>query len=122
MRENILHAEPSAEFWTPERCFILELSNNPLDPEVSIARARVEPAVTTQLHRLNGIAERYVVTSGEGVMHVGDEPPTAVAPGSVVWVPDGVRQRITNTGDSDLVFLCVCTPRYFEGAYEALGE
>ena len=122
MRAAILEADPAEERWIPERCFILELSNGERDPEVSLARARIEPGVTTQLHRLAGVAERYVVLEGEGMMHVGDLPPSPVGPGSVVLVPAGTPQRITNTGDRDLVFLCVCTPPFVEGAYEALGE
>ena len=43
-------------------------------------------------------------------------------PGDVVLIPSGVRQRVTNIGDEDLVFLCVCTPRFFPECYEALGE
>ncbi len=120
MREQILKADPETEFWTSERVFILELSNSEADREVSIARARVEPGVTTQLHRLNGIIERYVVQQGEGEMEVGDEPETSIGPGDVVLVPAGVQQRITNTGNEDLLFLCVCTPPFFADAYESL--
>lgn len=122
MLERILAVDPSEEFWTPERCFILELSNGPQDPEVSIARARVEPGVTTQLHRLNGVTERYVIVSGQGSMEVGDQLSTTVTSGSVVLVPAGVPQRITNTGEEDLIFLCVCTPPFFESSYEPLED
>lgn len=120
MRELILKPDPAAETWTEERCFILELSNSDRDPHLSIARARVEPAVTTQLHRLDGIAERYIVLQGHGVMEVGELPPTPVGPGDVVLVPAGVRQRITNSGREDLIFLCVCTPRFVASAYRSM--
>ena len=30
----------------------------------------------------------------------------------------GVRQRITNTGGADLIFLAVCTPRFTLADYE----
>ena len=43
-----------SEFWTPERCFIQEILNDPSHPNSSLAVARVPPGVTTQLHRLNG--------------------------------------------------------------------
>jgi len=33
-------------------------------------------------------------------------------------IPPSVRQRITNVGDSDLVFLAICTPRFRPEAYE----
>ena len=122
MREAIHQADEADEFFIPERCFILELSNSDDDDKMSLARARVEPGVTTQLHRLNGVEERYVVQSGRGRMEVGGIEPREVGPGDVVLIPAGVPQRITNTGELDLVFLCVCTPRFFPECYEALGE
>ena len=122
MRERIFRADVASEFWTEERCFILELSNSVQDAAVSIARARVEPSVTTQLHRLNGVDERYVVLEGEGSMEVGDRRRVKVGPGDVVVVPAGTPQRIENTGDRDLLFLCVCTPRFVADAYESLED
>lgn len=122
MKQAILQADPDDEFFTEERCYILELSNSDHDEHVSVARARVEPGVTTQLHRLAGVEERYVITRGEGLMEVAGGKPTPVGPGNVVLVPANASQRITNTGDEDLVFLCVCTPRFVPESYEALGE
>lgn len=80
-------------------------------PGVSIARARVQPGVTTALHSLS-VDERYLVASGEGRMDVEGLAPTQIESGDVVLVPAGRRQRITNTGEEDLVFLCICTPRF----------
>ena len=37
-----------------------------------------------------------------------------------VRIPAGVRQRIRNTGPTDLVFLCICTPRFEQSAYREL--
>jgi mannose-6-phosphate isomerase-like protein (cupin superfamily) len=122
MKESVLTADPSKEFFTEERCFILELSNSSADESTSIARARVEPGVTTQLHRLNGVEERYVLLQGEGRMEVGDLAPAGVSAGDVVLVPADAPQRITNTGDQDLLILCVCTQRFVPECYEALGE
>ena len=112
MNASIRTPDPSAEFPTGERCHILELSNAPGDPDLSIARARVEPGATTRWHRLAGVAERYVILAGRGRAEIGDLPPRAVAPGDVVLIPPGVRQRIANTGHDDLVFLAICTPRF----------
>ena len=36
--------------------------------------------------------------------------------------PAGTAQRITNTGESDLIFLCVCMPRFTPDSYESLEE
>ena len=99
------------EVFTEERCFLLELWNHDRDPDVSIARARVAPGVTTALHRLS-VDERYLVASGEGRVEVEGIEPALVSPGDVVLVPAGKTQRITNLGSDDLVFLCVCTPRF----------
>jgi mannose-6-phosphate isomerase-like protein (cupin superfamily) len=118
MREAVIKSDREAELFTPERCYILEMSNSEADPGVSIARARVEPGITTALHRLEAVEERYIVLEGVGRMEVGDLEPVDVEPGAVVLVPAGTRQRITNTGDRDLIFLCVCTPRFYPGSYE----
>jgi mannose-6-phosphate isomerase-like protein (cupin superfamily) len=117
---SISHQDLEKEYWTPERCFILESSNTSTDPDASIARARVEPGVTTSWHRLKGIVERYYILEGEGVVEVGDLPPEEVHPGSVVIIPESCRQRIQNTGSADLIFLAICTPRFEPGAYEDL--
>ena len=59
-----------------------------------MARARVTPGVTTTWHRVRETWERYLILSGTGVVEVGDLSPTPVAPGDVVLIPPGVRQRI----------------------------
>ena len=112
--------DSGAEYLTEERCYILELSNGVEDPAVSIARARVLPGVTTKLHRVLNTAERYVLLQGQGEVSIDQGPPEAVEPGSVVLIPPGVPQRISNTGHEDLIFLCICTPRFEWPNYEAL--
>jgi len=111
--------KPATEVWTTERCFITELLNNDSQPEVSIARTRVEPGVTTQLHQLS-VFEWYVIESGHGLMRIGDETPVPVAPGDTVTIPKHTAQQITNTGHEDLVFLCVCAPRFSPERYTSL--
>ena len=121
MHEEVRRMVPEAEFYTAEGCYINELSNIAADAEASIARARVRPGVTTSWHRLAGITERYVLLSGAGKVEVGDLPPQNVAPGDVVLIPPGCRQRITCLGGEDLVFLAICTPRFRPEAYEAIA-
>ena len=122
MRSSVRRFDLSNESDTPERCFILELSNTPDDPAVSIARARLTPGVTTRWHRVKGTAERYVILEGRGRVEVGDLPPQQVAPGDVVLIPPSCRQRIANIGDGDLIFLAICTPRFVRQAYEDIEE
>ena len=118
MHEEVRHMIADAEFYTPERCFIHELSNSAVDPEVSIARARVAAGVTTRWHRLHGTTERYVLLSGNGRVEVGSLLAQDVGAGDVVLIPPGCRQRITNLGTEDLIFLAICTPRFRPEAYE----
>lgn len=110
----------AAEYYTSEGCYITELHNTPDDPAVSVARARVEPGVTTQWHRVRNTLERYVILEGNGRVEVGDEPPRDVAVGDVVIIGPSIRQRIANTGGGDLIFLAVCTPRFRQELYEEL--
>lgn len=110
--------DAAREYDTAERCAINELSNHAGDPDVSIARARVAPGVTTRWHRLRGIAERYVLLEGRGTVEVEGLAAASVGAGDVVLIPPGARQRIRNDGDGDLVLLAICTPRFVPAAYE----
>lgn len=84
---------------------------------MSVARARVEPGITTSWHKLMGIEERYIISHGKGIVEVGDLEPQEVKEGDLVRIPAGVRQRITNTGSKDLVFFAVCSPRFTQEKY-----
>lgn len=108
----VIRSDEAKEYYTEERCHILELSNSAADSELSIARARVEPGVTTAFHRVLQTAERYVIISGSGCVDIDGLDTTSVTPGDVVLIPPDVKQRISNTGDEDLVFLALCTPRF----------
>lgn len=107
------------EFWTRERCFISELLNEDEWPEVSLARCRVEPGVETELHSLD-VAEWYVIERGDGRMRIGTGEPFDVGPGDSVAIAPHQSQQIHNTGDTDLVFLCVCAPRFTADCYAPL--
>jgi len=117
MLATVRHPDPGAEFWTEEKCFINELANLPSDPEASIALARVPAGTTTRWHRLEGTTERYVILEGTGRVEAGGSAPQEVGPLAVVLIPEACRQRITNTGEGDLVFLAICTPRFRPEAY-----
>ncbi|HOQ41155.1 MAG: Cupin domain protein [Deltaproteobacteria bacterium ADurb.Bin151] len=118
MQEKIRRINPDAEVYTPEGCFVNELSNIDADTEASIAQARVPSGKTTRWHRLIGTTERYVILSGEGMVEIGNMVPQRVGPGDVVLIPPDCRQRIKNVGGTDLLFLAVCTPRFRPEAYE----
>jgi len=112
MNQYLFPLRPEAEYFFEEGCYILELLNDPADPDASVARARVPPGTTTRWHRLRGTAERYVILEGEGIVSIGDHPPVKVRSGDAVLIAPMTRQRIHNTGATDLVFLAICTPRF----------
>ena len=120
MRPEVKPAAGATEFYTDERCHIIEVANDAGDEQLSVARARVEPGITTAWHCLQGIDERYLIISGRGRVEVGDLPATPVGPGDVVRIPAGMRQRITNTGEEQLIFYAMCTPRFQPRAYISL--
>ena len=107
-----VNEKPHEYLFEVEGCYITEVSNDPSDPELSIAKARVPAGVTTQWHKLKSTTERYYILSGTGVVEVGDEPQRDVTAGDVVVIQSMVRQRIKNNGREDLIFLALCTPRF----------
>ena len=103
-----------------EGCFIIQRLNEPGVPALSIAQARVSPGVATALHTLSS-DERYLISAGQGLMQLGERQ-LFVRAGDVVNIPKQVAQRIRNIGAGDLVFQCLCTPRFTPAAYAPADE
>lgn len=121
MKNPLIPARKPNEFATRERCFITEILNDAAEPRLSVARCRVAPGVTTELHSLD-VDEWYLVEAGSGAMEVGGKPEFSVQPGDTVVIAREVSQRIRNTGDTDLVFRCICTPRFTPDTYRPLEQ
>lgn len=121
MNDNIRRFDPSQEYYFEEGCHIVETSNSAQDPEASIVRARVAPGQQTRWHLLENTSERYVILEGKGLVEIGTEDPCEVAPGDVVIIPPGTRQRILNCGEVDLLFLAICTPRFRRENYREIA-
>ena len=115
----IYRTDPSDEYYTDERCHIIEILNIAAVADVSVARARVEPGVTTAWHRVT-VDELYYILSGTGRMEIEEEETTDIGPGDIARIPAGRAQRITNLQEQDLIFLCICTPRFEPEKYTAL--
>ena len=109
-----MRAKSLKENQTLERCFLAE---NYSDERISIAQARVKPGITTVSHHLDGVNEIYLITKGHGQVDIGDLEPTKVGAGDLIVIPGGTSQRITNIGKADLVFYCICTPRFTANCY-----
>lgn len=121
-RDKIIHiqTDETDEFYTDERCYILELYNTIEDPDQSIARARVEPGVTTAWHRLIDTVETLIVQSGQGTLELNEDEVIEIKQGSIIRIPENCPQRVINTGNEDLIFLCFCSPAFGDHCYEDL--
>ena len=105
------------EYYFEEGCHIIETSNSVDDEDVSIARARIEKGQRTKWHYLENTTERYVILSGWGLVEVGTDRACNFTTGDVVIIPENTRQRIKNTGEDDLLFLAICSPRFQKKNY-----
>lgn len=90
-----------------------------LDLRYSLAEARLAPGGVSLLHRLK-TSEVYYVLEGSGEMEIDGER-TPVGPGQAVYIPPGSPQRIRNTGESELVFICIVDPAWRPQDEEVLG-
>ena len=118
---SIQKKKPLKEFWTEERCYITELLNDPRSPNISIALARVEIDTTTQLHSLRGVQETYVIKKGLGLLEIDDEQ-ISVKENDTILIEANRSQRITNVGNCDLEFYCICIPRFYADCYINLED
>ncbi|MCW4009124.1 MAG: cupin domain-containing protein [Candidatus Bathyarchaeota archaeon] len=119
MKPKIVKANTLKEYMMPERCYIYENWGwvSAKDKDLSIARARIPPGVTSKAHHLEGVQEIYLITQGKGRVYVGDLEPTEVTQGDVVVIPAGISQKIANISETDLIFYCICTPSFTESCY-----
>ena len=62
----------------------------------------------TKPHKLKA-CEVYYIIAGQGLMHI-DEKSLEVGPECTVYIPPNSTQYIENTGNSDLIFLCIVDP------------
>ena len=117
----VFKTDPDDEFFTSERCAIIEILNTAAYQNLSIARARVEPSVTTALHQVS-VEEFYYILEGVGFVEIDGSFTQQVAKGDLVHIQAGKTQRITNIDTCDLIFLCICLPRFTQNAYSSLEE
>ncbi len=101
------------EFTAADNTVLRELFNplkDNLNLRYSLAHAIVKPGEITHNHRLK-TSEVYYILKGKGIMYIDDES-EKVKEGQVVYIPPGSKQRIKNTGDEDLIFLCIVDPAW----------
>lgn len=94
-------------------CHLRELLNAKKETRAyrySLAHAVVKPGAKTKPHALR-TSEVYYILEGTGRMYIGEET-ADVTPGDVIDIPPQAVQRIENTGNTDLVLLCIVDPAW----------
>lgn len=77
----------------------------------SLAEAIVVPGNATDEHYHIETEEIYYIIRGSGLMMISDEKREVNAGDGIVIEP-GIKHKIWNTSNGDLVFLCCCAPAY----------
>jgi len=109
------------EFVAGDNCMLREIlhpDKQDLNLRYSLAHAVVKPGDTTWKHRLI-TSEVYYIIEGSGVMHINDES-MPVRAGSTVYIPPLAAQSITNSGATDLRFICIVDPAWRKEDEEVL--
>ena len=81
-----------------------------LELRYSFAVATIAPGASSLEHRLKN-SEVYYFLAGRGEMQVGEET-TRVQAGRIVYVPPQTKQKVTNDGTEDLMFICIVDPAW----------
>ena len=103
------------EFTANDGCRIREWlhpKNDKVELPYSVATATVESGQQSYKHKLEQ-TEVYLITAGQGCMHVGAEEQIVNA-GDAVFVSAQVIQWIENTGDEPLRFIAIVNPPWSE--------
>ena len=119
----VMHLKECREIIAGDDSVLRELLNpekSALVLRYSLAHAKVAAGQRTQPHRLKS-SEVYYIIAGEGVMHV-DEESKEVGPHCTVYIPPRAVQSIENTGNGDLVFLCIVDPAWRQEDEEILDR
>jgi mannose-6-phosphate isomerase-like protein (cupin superfamily) len=77
----------------------------------SLAEATLHPGQATEEHYHAISEEIYYVLRGTGRMRIEGET-RDVEPGDGIAIPPGKRHKFWNTGNGNLIFLCLCVPPY----------
>jgi mannose-6-phosphate isomerase-like protein (cupin superfamily) len=103
------------EFTGGDRTKIREILNplkEKLDLRYSLAHAMLKEGEKALPHRLK-TSEVYYILQGSGTMHINDEQ-REVSEKQAVYIPPNSVQYIENTGDDELLFLCIVDPAWRE--------
>ena len=110
----IINRERSTPIRTPHGSEIRPLIDRTTSQitQCSLAEEILPPDCAVIPHHHRELEEIYYITSGCGVMTVGDESCEVVS-GDAVYVPRGLKHSLANTGSEPIRLLLVCGPAFF---------
>jgi len=71
-----------------------------------VSKTILHPGKETSGHSHPGLEEVYFFKSGTGIIQLDDEK-IEVKSEDIILIPDGAFHKVFNTGNQDLVFVCV---------------
>lgn len=89
---------------------LLHPDKEDLQLRYSLAQAVLPPRGVSTRHSLK-TSEVYYILQGHGIMHI-DKETANVSPGQVIYIPPDAVQYIENSGERDLIFLCIVDPAW----------
>ena len=110
---EIVNRDDVVPFITKDTSIIREIlspANSSLFNQ-SLAEAIVPVGKSTDEHYHMETEEIYYIIRGQGMVKIGDEK-REVREGDGIVIETGIKHKIWNTSDTDLVFLCCCAPAY----------
>ncbi len=109
----IINRERSTAIRTPHGSEIRPLIDRTTSEitQCSLAEEILPPGCAVAPHHHRELEEIYYITSGRGVMTVGDESREVVS-GDAVYVPRGLKHSLANTGSEPIRLLLVCGPAF----------
>lgn len=90
----------------------LHPKNDTVELSYSVAMATVDVGQSSYKHTLEQ-TEIYLITSGQGLMHIDDEK-EFVSAGDAVYIPALRIQWIENKGEEPLCFIAIVNPPWSE--------
>ncbi|MBW3624668.1 MAG: cupin domain-containing protein [Armatimonadetes bacterium] len=89
---------------------LLSPHHDPIEARYSLAVARIGPGLSSSPHALL-TTEVYYLIQGKGIMVIDGEE-REVGPGDAVYIPPRAVQYLRNTGEEEIVFICIVDPAW----------
>ena len=86
------------------------LHGDPIEARYSLAVARIGPGLSSSPHALL-TTEVYYMMQGTGVMVIDGEE-REVCAGDAIYIPPRAVQYLKNTGEEEIVFVCIVDPAW----------